>query len=627
MMKDKRIVGFILLFLLAGTIVGFAAVPQNTFRQNAGGTMPTFNATQGYFIGPQNVTSTLRYPQNTASYTVWEDGGIYFAKNSTTGEITTNANAATLGQTLVDSLTNGGRVYFTKDVYSVTSRIRNTNDDVDLIGEKGVVFDGGGVNPGNNIISLEADNCRLSNIKFFNYTGTAAIVQIVGINVQVDKSVFETVPEGIRVDNSEYINIINNEITDVTNGYGVRLVGTKDSSVENNYIHDYDIVSGRGISVQQNAANPSQRIRVANNRIINVKDDSGIAIDAHLFASNFVSNITVENNYLIGCGDIGIFVEGDLVAERRNSYITVRNNYVAESDSDGIRVTLSNFFIVTENFCVSNGQDVGEANRNGITIWNSRYGTISTNYCIDNQTAPTQEIGIFEHSANSLNNVIKDNYLLGNSVDQIDASAPAASNVTINQNIGYVGFSDIRLIANKISMWNGTEWRLIENEPSTFDQTLNTTSSVVFQEINVTSTYNFGTQFTVNATINANFEWAGQSAVLRAGENIAQGNLVYVDSSGDIQRTDADSNVTIPCIAIALEAINNGQPGLVLMQGWIYNAAWALDEGDYVFVSTAVGELTSTVPAGAGDQVQVVGIGLTEDLMYFNPDYTVLEIA
>lgn len=164
------------------------------------------------------------------------------------------------------------------------------------------------------------------------------------------------------------------------------------------------------------------------------------------------------------------------------------------------------------------------------------------------------------------------------------------------------------------------------NELYDMDQDVLTTSNVTYGEANVTSKFYLGTQLTVNATIDVNFEWSGISAVLRAGEPIDQGDLLYIGISGNLRETDADSNVSVPCVALALEDIANGQLGLVLMQGWVYNSAWSLAEGDYVFVSTATGELTPTPPAGAGDQIQVIGIGLTEDLLWFNPDYTVLEI-
>lgn len=52
----------IMMFLSTVIFVSFAAIPQNTIRQDAGIVTPTVNATRGYYIGTQNVTITLKYP-------------------------------------------------------------------------------------------------------------------------------------------------------------------------------------------------------------------------------------------------------------------------------------------------------------------------------------------------------------------------------------------------------------------------------------------------------------------------------------------------------------------------------------------------------------------------------------
>ncbi len=145
--------------------------------------------------------------------------------------------------------------------------------------------------------------------------------------------------------------------------------------------------------------------------------------------------------------------------------------------------------------------------------------------------------------------------------------------------------------------------------------------------LNTTGIHVLGSDLDVNVTINVNFEWAGTAAVLRAGENVEQGDLVYLGFNGNIREVDADSNVSMPCIGIALENINNGNKGLVLLQGWVYNSAWTIEEGDFMYVSTTTGEMTGTAPSGSGDQVQVIGTGISEDLLWFNPDFTVLEIS
>ena len=49
---NRRIIGFLFIALvMAGAVVGFAAIPQNTLRQNAGIVFPTINATAGYYVG------------------------------------------------------------------------------------------------------------------------------------------------------------------------------------------------------------------------------------------------------------------------------------------------------------------------------------------------------------------------------------------------------------------------------------------------------------------------------------------------------------------------------------------------------------------------------------------------
>ncbi|GAJ17963.1 unnamed protein product, partial [marine sediment metagenome] len=43
--------------------------------------------------------------------------------------------------------------------------------------------------------------------------------------------------------------------------------------------------------------------------------------------------------------------------------------------------------------------------------------------------------------------------------------------------------------------------------------------------------------------------------------------------------------------------------------------------------STDPGALTQTAPAEATDQVQVVGVAITADIILFNPSYELVEIS
>ena len=146
-------------------------------------------------------------------------------------------------------------------------------------------------------------------------------------------------------------------------------------------------------------------------------------------------------------------------------------------------------------------------------------------------------------------------------------------------------------------------------------------------EINGTTKYMFGTQFDVHTEIASSYEWNGEMVLIEAGEQINQGNLIFLNSTGYAFRTSANSSTTMLCVGFALTGGAEGTPVPILMQGWVYNVAWSWTGGGEIFVSkTTYGAKTQTPPSASGDLVQVVAIAFDADLIYFNPDYTVLEI-
>jgi len=174
--KDNRIIGFLFIALvMVGAVVGYAAIPQNTLRHNAGIVMPTVNATAGYYVGANqvidattaatfatvntgqganelydmdqnvlttsdvnfssletdnlivrgalNATQLALYPQQPASYIIWKDGSTYYAKNGATGSIDyRGADAATVIQNTIDALSSGV-IYIRAGEYNLTSTI------------------------------------------------------------------------------------------------------------------------------------------------------------------------------------------------------------------------------------------------------------------------------------------------------------------------------------------------------------------------------------------------------------------------------------------------------------------------------------------------------------------------
>jgi hypothetical protein len=111
------------------------------------------------------------------------------------------------------------------------------------------------------------------------------------------------------------------------------------------------------------------------------------------------------------------------------------------------------------------------------------------------------------------------------------------------------------------------------------------------------------------------------------GNTVGIGSALYMTSGGDgLDEADADWFATMPCRVLALET-GTGQDKSVLLKGFIRNDSWSWTPGLSVYVSTTVGTLTQTPPAGSGDQVQTVGWAHRSNVLYFDPDKTVVEIV
>lgn len=176
---------------MAGALVGYAAIPQNTLRQNAGIVMPTVNATAGYYVGgtqiidattaaalatldtgqganelydmdqnvlvtsdvnfssletddlyvrgSYNVTQLAMYPQQPVSYIVWGDPPaaptIYYAKNGTTGAIDySGADATIVIQATINSLPKGGKLVVKRGTYILVVALA-LDDNIQIEGE------------------------------------------------------------------------------------------------------------------------------------------------------------------------------------------------------------------------------------------------------------------------------------------------------------------------------------------------------------------------------------------------------------------------------------------------------------------------------------------------------------
>lgn len=123
-------------------------------------------------------------------------------------------------------------------------------------------------------------------------------------------------------------------------------------------------------------------------------------------------------------------------------------------------------------------------------------------------------------------------------------------------------------------------------------------------------------------------DYSGITDTVTVGYTTAIGDLMYFDwTAGEWLEAQADAIGTTPAMRIALEVKNDGQTCLALVQGYIRDDD-AFDFGAariYLNDDTA-GLCDDTAPAESGDQIQLVGIGVSADILYFCPSIDVGEI-
>jgi len=126
----------------------------------------------------------------------------------------------------------------------------------------------------------------------------------------------------------------------------------------------------------------------------------------------------------------------------------------------------------------------------------------------------------------------------------------------------------------------------------------------------------------------ADGEYTGWTKTFTAGEILVFGEAVYFKAADSkMWLADADAAATMPCIALACEGIAADAAGEFLLWGFIREDDWDYTIGAYLYVHTTGGPPTETMPVGAGDQVQKLGIAETADIIYFCPDLTIVEVA
>jgi len=254
--------------VLLGAYIGFSASPSSTLMIMGG-----------------------VYP-GAPSYTIWNEGSNYFAKNSN-GEIEFSGTNAT--QVIINAIHENTKVFIKAGTYTIDSTIVKAVDNVIIEGE------------GNATIIKVKDNTAINAFNITNVSGwTIRNLQIDGNKAHQTPQKNHEIQCGIFVGDHAGTSVVN----------GVTL--------ENLYIHD---TAGNGIRVRSHNAS---HITIKNNYVWNTFADG--------ISGGLCHDAVIANNHVWNCGRV---IDADNKWHSINWYgreVTITGNIVLDSGGDGIEV-------------------------------------------------------------------------------------------------------------------------------------------------------------------------------------------------------------------------------------------------------------------------------------------------
>jgi hypothetical protein len=102
---------------------------------------------------------------------------------------------------------------------------------------------------------------------------------------------------------------------------------------------------------------------------------------------------------------------------------------------------------------------------------------------------------------------------------------------------------------------------------------------------------------------------------LEAGQDLADGDLLYMKSDGKVYKADANGSSTYPCIGAAGVAVSSGDVVEVVFSG-LRNDGSSLTIGGRLYLSNTAGAATQTA---SGTTPQVVGFATSATDWFFQP--------
>ena len=105
------------------------------------------------------------------------------------------------------------------------------------------------------------------------------------------------------------------------------------------------------------------------------------------------------------------------------------------------------------------------------------------------------------------------------------------------------------------------------------------------------------------------------------GESIIKGAVLYATSvANTVKKASADSVVTAPVIALALETASSGLRTVLLKGVYTNSTRWTtLTPGGLIYLSETSGEITQVQPTATDHVIQALGVARSSNTIYFNP--------
>lgn len=141
-----------------------------------------------------------------------------------------------------------------------------------------------------------------------------------------------------------------------------------------------------------------------------------------------------------------------------------------------------------------------------------------------------------------------------------------------------------------------------------------------------------GQAIDLEESLGINDTYTGITCYGQAYENLDPWEICYRNAAGKWGLALATGITTMPAIVVATETINTDAYGIFLLYGFVRYDGWAGwtigHTTGLLYVSRATaGLMTQTLPAIAGEQVQVLGSAIASKIILWNPSYELVEIS